>query len=79
MSSKTTPMNNNKQEGKGPSIAELQRFIREQSKLEFLLSNGDRLVGRLRWFDEQAFSVVPDGQEPITILRVAVLAYRQSG
>jgi hypothetical protein len=66
------------QGNKGPSVAELQRHIREKSKLEFLLSNGDRLVGRLRWFDDQAFSVVPDGQQPITILRVAVLAYRLS-
>ena len=63
-------------DNKGPSTAELQRFIREQANLEFLLTNGDRLVGRLRWFDEQAFSVIPDGQQPITILRIAVVAYR---
>lgn len=64
-------------EHKGPSVAELQRFIREQARLEFLLSNGDRLVGKLRWFDDQAFSVIPEGQQPITILRLSVVAYRQ--
>jgi len=63
-------------DNKGPSTAELQRFIREKARLEFLLSNGDRVVGNLRWFDEQAYSVVPEGQEPITILRLAVVAYR---
>ncbi len=63
-------------DNKGPSTAELQRFIREHVRLEFLLSNGDRLIGRLRWFDEQAFSVIPEGQDPITILRLAVVAYR---
>ena len=68
----------NNKDGKGPSVAELQRFIREQSKLEFLLTNGDRLIGRLRWFDEHAFSVIPEDQQPITVLRVAVVAYRLS-
>lgn len=63
-------------DNRGPSVAELQRFIREKVRLEFLLSNGDRLVGTLRWFDEQAFSVVPEGEQPLTVLRVAVLAYR---
>ncbi len=66
------------QNNKGTSVAELQRFIREKIRLEFLLSNGDRLVGILRWFDEQAFSVSQEGEKPITILRVAVLAYRQA-
>jgi hypothetical protein len=66
-----------RRDNKGPSIAELQRFIREKVQLEFLLTNGDRLVGHLRWFDEQAFSVVSEGQQPITILRLSVLAYRQ--
>lgn len=69
----------NSKDGKGPSVAELQKFIREQARLEFLLSNGDRLVGKLRWFDENAFSVIPDDQQPITILRIAVLAYRLCG
>jgi hypothetical protein len=63
---------------KGPSVAELQRHIREGANLEFLLTNGDRLVGKLKWFDDHAFSVMPDGQQPITILRPAVLAYRPS-
>jgi len=63
-------------DGKGPSVAELQRFIREKSRLEFLLANGDRLVGTLRWFDDQAFSIIPEDQQPITLLRIAVLAYR---
>jgi hypothetical protein len=65
-------------ENKGPSIAELQKFIRDKARVEFLLSNGDRLVGTLRWFDEQAFSVTPDGEQPITILRMSVVAYRQA-
>lgn len=62
-------------DNKGPSIAELQRYIREKTRMEFLLTNGDRLIGTLRWFDEQAFSVSRDDGEQVTILRAAVLGY----
>lgn len=72
-------MTADKKENKGPTTSELQRFIREKISLEFLLTNGDRLSGKLRWFDDQAFSVVPDGQQPITIVRSQVVAYRPQG
>jgi hypothetical protein len=63
---------------RGPSIAELQRFIREKVKLHFLLANGEQIVGTLRWFDENAFQVHPaNGEQPLTILRNAVIAYRR--
>ncbi|MBX9769800.1 MAG: RNA chaperone Hfq, partial [Candidatus Obscuribacterales bacterium] len=61
---------------KGPSVAEMQRLIREQAKVEFHLVNGDKLAGKIRWFDEHAFSLVIDGQDPMTVLRQAVMAYR---
>lgn len=64
------------QDSKGPSVAEIQRFIREQTIVEFLLSNGERLAGKLRWFDDHAFSIQANGDEQITILRSAVLAYK---
>ena len=65
-------------DNKGPSIAELQRYVRDKVTLEFLLTNGDRVTGTLRWFDEHAFSVEREGEHPITILRIAVLGYIQS-
>lgn len=64
-------------DNRGPSIAELQRFIREKVTLMFTLSNGEKVVGELRWFDETAFQIVQDGQQPFTILRSAVLGYRK--
>jgi hypothetical protein len=64
---------------RGPSIAELQRFIREKTPLVFMLANGDKVVGHLRWADENAFQIVPDGQQPFTILRSAVLGYHRHG
>lgn len=67
-------------DNRGPSIAELQRYIREKVPLRFMLSNGSEVVGTIRWFDENAFSIVPDGEQPFTILRSAVVGYRkQSG
>lgn len=66
----------NGQENKGPSIAELQRFIREKSKLEFLLQNGDKYIGTLRWFDEHCFSIIQDDNNPITLLKSGVVGYR---
>jgi len=61
---------------KGPSVAELQRFIRDKVTLELLLNNGEKIYGKLRWFDHDAFSLMQDGQHPITVQRMAVVAYR---
>lgn len=66
-------------DNRGPSIAELQRYVREQTLLIFMLANGNELVGKLRWFDENAFQIVPDGEEPLTILRSAILGYQRKG
>jgi hypothetical protein len=63
------------QEAKGPSVAELQRFIREKTKLKFILSNGKSEDGILRWFDEHAFNLEQDAGT-VTLLRSGVIAYR---
>ncbi len=67
------------QNQKGPSIAELQEYVRERVRLEFLMNNGDSYTGRLRWFDEHAFSLETDRKDegqPLTLLRAAVAGYR---
>lgn len=43
----------------------------------FVLNTGEEVVGLLRWFDEHAFSVATDGEQPFTILRSAVVGYRK--
>lgn len=65
-------------EPKGPSIAELQRYIREKTNLEFILSNGDRIVGTLKWFDDHCFSVT-EGDGHVTLLRTGVIGYKPAG
>ena len=67
-------------DNRGPSIAELQRFVREQAPMLFMLSNGTDIIGQLRWFDDSAFQIVPmNGEQPFTILRSAVVGYRKHG
>ncbi len=63
------------QTARGPSIAELQRFIREKTNLEFILSNGKKEHGVLRWFDEHCFSLQQE-HGSMTLLRTGVIGYR---
>src|SRR5580765_8274483 len=62
---------------RGPSTAELQKFIRDKTTVVLLLANGDKVVGQLRWVDETAFQIQPDGQVPFTVLRSAVLGWQR--
>ena len=62
---------------RGPSTAELQKFIRDKTPVVLLLANGDKVVGQLRWVDETAFQIHPDGQVPFTVLRSAVLGWQR--
>lgn len=64
-------------DNRGPSIAELQRHIREKTNMVFVLNTGEEVVGTLRWFDEHAFSVMTAGEQPFTILRSAIVGYRK--
>ncbi len=62
--------------GKGPSVAELQRIIREKRPVEMILLTGQKIRGALKWFDEQAYCIMLDDHESITLLRTAVIGYR---
>lgn len=65
-------------EGKLPSIAQLQKFVREKTSIEVTCLDGksSRFTGTLKWFDETALALqLEDGGE-ITLLRGALLGYR---
>lgn len=62
--------------GKGPSVAELQRIIRDKRPVEMILVTGQKIRGALKWFDEQAYCIILDDGESITLLRSAVIGYR---
>ncbi|MBX9690273.1 MAG: RNA chaperone Hfq [Candidatus Obscuribacterales bacterium] len=62
--------------GKGPSVAELQKMVREKRQVEMILLTGQKIRGALKWFDEQAYCIVLDDGESITLLRSAIIGYR---
>lgn len=62
--------------GKGPSVAELQKLIRDRRPIEIILLTGQKIRGLLKWFDETAYCIVLDDGESITLLRSAVIGYR---
>jgi RNA chaperone Hfq len=56
--------------------AELIKFRDERKTLVFLLTNGERLEGAVRWFDEDTIHVVTAGREEITLFKHAIISYR---
>ncbi len=64
----------NQNEGKLPSIAELQRFIKDGERLTFKTVDGTSYTGKLRWFDVQAFSLTLDNGD-FTLIRGNVIGY----
>ncbi len=65
------------QDNKTPTTAELQKFIRAETVLEFLSLDGkNKYVGSLRWFDEEAFHIKQEDGSEMTLLRSAILGYR---
>lgn len=64
---------------RGPSVAELQKIIRDGRSIEVILVTGQKIRGRLKWFDDTAFCLIMDDGETITLLRSAVLGYRMVG
>lgn len=67
-------MSNPGQEGKTPSVAELQRFIKDGERLTFKTVDGGSYTGKLRWFDEQAFCLALDHGE-FTLVKSNVIGY----
>jgi hypothetical protein len=62
--------------GKGPSVAELEKYVREKVRLEFFVAGGKSYSGTLRWFDEDAFALSTKDGEPLTLLKSSVIGYK---
>ncbi len=61
-------------EGKLPSVAELQRFIKDGERLTFKTIDGGSYTGKLRWFDEFTFSIALDHGD-FTLVKSNVIGY----
>lgn len=66
-------------EGKPPSTAELQNYIRDEVALTFRTVDGGSYSGKLRWFDEHAFALALDDGCNFTLLRLNVVGYGELG
>ncbi len=62
--------------GKTPGVAELEKYVREKTRLEFWVSTGDRISGKLRWFDDEAFALSDDAGDAVTLLKSSVIGYK---
>ncbi len=61
-------------QGKLPSEAELQRFVKESRRLRFKTVDGSTYVGVLRFFDQHVFALsLSEGD--FTLLRANVVGY----
>lgn len=62
-------------DGKRPSVAELQSFVRGRVKLQFHSVDGTSFEGVLKWFDQDAFCLLRDDGSTITLVKRNVLGY----
>ncbi|MBX9691118.1 MAG: hypothetical protein K2Z81_01970, partial [Cyanobacteria bacterium] len=60
---------------KPPSVVELQTFIKQSAHLRILTLDGSSFTGRLRWFDDHAFSILLDDESQFTIVRANIIGY----
>lgn len=68
------------EEHKSPSKAQLQKIVRDKISMDVhcMDANGTRYVGVLKWFDEDAFCLIDQDGDSVTISRRHILSYRQS-
>lgn len=60
---------------KGPSEAEVKKFIKLEARLEFITVAGHHFRGTLLWADTSAFHVKLENEKTITLLKSAVVYY----
>ncbi|MGD9680093.1 MAG: hypothetical protein AB7W16_02815 [Candidatus Obscuribacterales bacterium] len=63
------------QEGKKPSVVQLQGFIRDGQRLRFVACDGGSYTGHLKWFDDQSFCLELSDGDSFTLLRHSVIGY----
>lgn len=68
-------MSTSSHDGKQPSEAELQNFVRGKKKLEIFSVDGSSYRGVLKWFDQDAFCLIKEDGGTITLLKRNILGY----
>jgi hypothetical protein len=60
---------------KGPSEAEIKKFIKFETRLEFITLESHHFRGTLLWADQSAFHLKLENEKTLTLLRHAVVYY----
>jgi hypothetical protein len=60
---------------KGPSHAEIKKFIRMETNLEFITLSSQHFRGYLLWADDTAFHIKLDIGKTITLLKHSIVYY----
>jgi hypothetical protein len=60
---------------KGPSEAEVKKFIKLEAKLEFITVAAHHFRGILLWADQSAYHIKLENEKTITLLKTAVVYY----
>ncbi|HBG49645.1 MAG TPA: hypothetical protein DDW90_09130 [Cyanobacteria bacterium UBA9971] len=60
---------------KGPSEAEVKKFIKFEARMEFITVAGHHFRGTLLWADHSAFHVKLENEKTITLLKTALVYY----
>ena len=63
---------------KSPVRSEIKRFIKDKLMVDFYTINDKKLRGQIIWFDKEAFHVLLDNDQSVTLLKRAVVYYNQS-
>jgi sRNA-binding regulator protein Hfq len=57
-------------------VQELIKFRDERKPLVFQLTNGEKIEGAVRWFDDATIHIVTFERNEMTLFRHAILYYR---
>jgi hypothetical protein len=60
---------------KGPSVAELKKFMRFETSVDFYTITNQHFRGKIMWADEAAFQIKLDNEKVVTLVRTAVAYY----
>jgi len=60
---------------KGPSEAEVKKFIKLEMKLDIYTTTNQHFRGTLLWADQSAFHIKLENDKTITLLKTAVVYY----
>lgn len=60
---------------KGPSEAEIKKFIKFETKIEFVTTGGQHFKGTVLWADDNAFHIKLENDRTVTLLRNATIYY----